>query len=55
MVTHKNATQVVRNRCVNQQAKIVDSNALFWQITVKTKFGWGINGLNYQINKHKGC
>ena len=28
MVTYKHVTEVVRNRCVNHQAKIVDSKAI---------------------------
>ena len=35
MVTYKNATQVVRNECVNQQAKKVKSRAIFLLVAVR--------------------
>ena len=36
MVTYKDTTQVFRYRCVNQQAKKVNSGALFLLMAVKT-------------------
>ena len=51
MVTYKDAAQVVRYRCVNQQAKKVDSRAKFLLNAVKTNLCWGIKSLDYQTNK----
>ena len=51
MVTYKDAAEVVRYRCVNQQAKKVYSRALFLLHAVKTNLGWGINSLDYQTNQ----
>ena len=48
MVTYKDATQVFRYKCVNQQAKKVNSRAIFLLIAVKTNLCWGINSLDYQ-------
>ena len=36
MVTYKDAAQVVRYRCVNQQAKKVDLRAIILLLAVKT-------------------
>ena len=51
ILTYKDATQVVRYRCVNQQAKKVNSRAIFLLHAVKTNLCWGINSLDYQTNK----
>ena len=49
MVTYKPVTKVVRNRCVNYQAKRVDSKATLHLIETC----WCFNNLDYQMNKHK--
>ena len=51
MVTYKDATQVFRYKCVNQQAKKVNSRAIFLPHTAMTNLSWGINSLGYQTNK----
>ena len=53
VLTYKDATQVVRYRCVNQQAKEVNSRAIFLLIAVRTNLCGGIDSLYCQTNKHK--
>ena len=48
MVTYKHVTEVVRNRCVNHQAKRVDSKAILHLI--KTFVGTLIIWINKQTN-----
>ena len=61
MATYKHVTEVVQNRCLNHQAKRVDSKAILHLI--KTFVGTLIIWINkqtntniaYQTNKHKYC
>ena len=53
MVTYKDAVQVVRYRCVNEQVKKVYSRAVFLLHAFKTNLFWGITSLDYQTNKNK--
>ena len=48
MVTYKDAVQVVRYRCVNEQVKKVYSRAVFLLHAVKTNLFWGITSLDYK-------
>ena len=54
-LNYKDTTKVIRNRYMNQQAKKVDSRAIYRLIAVKTNLGWDINSLNSQTNKYKYC
>ena len=51
ILTYKDATQVVRYRCVNQKSKEVNSRAIFLLHAVKTNLCWGINSFDYKTNK----
>ena len=54
MVTYKHVTEVVRNRCVNHQAKRVDSRAivLLIAISVGASIIWIIKQTNCEIYMH---
>ena len=50
MVTNKHVTEVVRNRCVNHQAKILDSTTIFHLI--ETFVGALLIWINKQTKKN---
>ena len=51
MVTYKHITEVVRNRCLNHEAKRVDSRVLLLIIEVKINFSLNFENTDYQTNK----
>ena len=51
MVTYNHDTAVVRSKCVNHQAMILDSRVLLLIIEVKINFSLGFDDTDYQTNK----